>query len=321
MKACLGIDTSCYTTSAALCWFDDRAADGLFFQRRTPLAVKPGERGLMQSAAVFQHVANLPACLEALRAERPEAEIALVCASERPRPRDDSYMPVFRVGAGMGRAIAASLSVPYVGATHQEGHLRAARVGTALDAKAPYLALHLSGGTTELLLAEGGDIRLLGGTGDLHAGQLIDRVGVRMGLPFPAGPALERLAFAGEARQTLPATVRGMTCHFSGAETRALKALDAGASLENLAAEVFDCVARTVARLVVRGAEETGCQDILVAGGVAASALVKTIALDRVAKRRRDLRLYFSRPDLSGDNAVGIGLLGIERLRRECGEE
>lgn len=318
MRACLGIDTSCYATSVALCGGANGAAEGLFFQARRPIAVPTGERGLMQSQAVFQHVTHLPGLLETLMRAHPEARVEAVCASTRPRPGPDSYMPVFRVGEGAARAVAAALRVPFFATSHQQGHLRAARVGTGLADDTPLLSLHVSGGTTEVLTYRDNTLTLLGGTGDLHAGQLIDRVGVAMGLPFPAGPHLEALAARGKAASRLSASVQGLTCHFSGAETRALGWLADGAyTRETIAAEVFSCVARTLTRLALTGCAQTGLEDALLGGGVMASSLIRQELLTRAAKRNRRLRLYFARPELSGDNAVGVGLIGHARKETE----
>lgn len=319
MRCCLGIDTSCYTTSVALCGAADGAAEGSFFQARRLLTVAAGARGLMQSEGIFQHVTRLPQLVEALLAAHPQAEIAAVCASTRPRPEADSYMPVFRVGEGAGRTLAAALHVPFFETTHQQGHVRAARVGTPLGEDAPCLALHLSGGTTELLHARGEAVTLLGGTRDLHAGQLIDRVGVALGLSFPAGPYLEALAQQGEAKGLLPTAVRGLDCHFSGAEAQALRWIEAGEMRrEDIAAEVFDCVARTVARLMLAGCARENMRDALLGGGVASSVLIRSIVRARVAKRDRGIRLHFARPELSGDNAVGVGLIGMAQYLQTC---
>lgn len=313
MKVYLGLDTSCYTTSVAVCSAAAGAPDGSFFQQRRLLTVPEGERGLMQSEAVFQHVTRLPGMLENLLAEFPDAEIVGVCASAKPRAVDDSYMPVFHAGAGAGRIIAASRRVPFVETTHQQGHLRAALVGTPLRTDIPCLAFHLSGGTTEMLRTEGTEAALMGGTRDLHAGQLIDRIGVKLGLPFPCGPHLEKLAREGHAQSRLTASIRGLDCHFSGAETQAIKWLESGElSPEDVAAEVFSCVARTVARAIVAGCEQEGLQDVLTFGGVASSSLIREEIVTRVAKRNHTLRLHFGRPELSGDNAVGVALIGME---------
>lgn len=318
MNACLGIDTSCYTTSVALCSAATGAADGPFFQQRQLLSVEQGARGLRQSEALFQHVSRLPQLLETLCRARPQLRIVAVCASVRPRPQDESYMPVFRAGAGMARGIAAAMGVPCYETSHQEGHLRAARVGADMPQGSPYLAMHLSGGTTELLAVRDGQITLLGGTRDLHAGQLIDRVGVALGLAFPAGPALESLAARGRAQGRLTAALQGMDCHFSGAEAQAMRWIEGGdVPREDIAAELFDCVARTVSRMLLKGLEAAPCEAALLGGGVASASLLREEIRARVAKRNRGVTVHFARPELAGDNAVGTGLIGIERWERE----
>ncbi len=318
MKVCLGIDTSCYTTSVAIRRIGS-AADGDFFQARRLLSVEPGARGLQQSEAVFQHVKALPALIEALLSEHPDAEIAAVSASVRPRPADESYMPVFRVGEGFARAVAAARNAPFFATTHQQGHVRAARIGTALSPDKPFLALHLSGGTTEVLRADGDALTLLGGTRDLHAGQLIDRVGVALGLPFPAGPHLESLAREGADAEPLSASATGLDCHFSGAEAQAMRRIAAGdRKPADVAAAVFGCVARTVAKLILAACERENLPDALLGGGVASSALIRAAVTARVAARNCGIRLHFAQSELAGDNAVGVAAVGAERCAEEA---
>ena len=144
----LGIDTSCYTTSVA-------AADenGVLASNRQLLPVQAGARGLRQSEAVFAHIRQLPALYEKtltdLCGRRPDA----VCVSAHPRDDETSYMPVFLSGLSFARVAAASFQVPLLTTTHQRGHVRAALEDSGLTAS-PYLALHLSGGTTEVLLMD-----------------------------------------------------------------------------------------------------------------------------------------------------------------------
>lgn len=317
MKVALGVDTSCYTTSVALCCPQDGDADG-FFQLRRPLAVREGARGLMQSEMVFQHVRNLPPLVENIMRAHPEAELIAASASVRPRPGDASYMPAFCVGEGFARGIAAAMGIRYVETTHQEGHIRAALVGTGLSEADSFLALHLSGGTTEMLCVSAGKLSMLGGTGDLSAGQLIDRVGVAMGLPFPAGASMSRLAEAGKAESRLKVAMDGCGCHFSGAEAQALRWLSSGElPKEDIAAEVLGVVARTVARMIQAGAERTGLCDALLSGGVASSGWIGREVRERLAKRNHTIRLHIARPDLSGDNAVGVAMIGMDACGRD----
>ena len=318
MRAVLGIDTSCYTTSAALVSVSGR----LIASSRRLLTVDAGERGLMQSEGLFQHVKNLPDMIADVMAKAPQAEIAAVCASTRPRPAQDSYMPVFRAGESQARAAAALLRVPFYPVSHQEGHVRAAMVDSHIDASKPFLALHLSGGTTEILTVDGGRIELLGGSLDLHAGQLVDRTGVRMQLGFPAGPALEKLAMAGDkqglCRSRIGVTIRDVNCCLSGAENKIVAMLDEGLSHEEIAIEVFDFLCRTIERQIENACSRTGCRQALLAGGVASSTLLRKLLLARAEKRRLKCRLCFARPELSGDNAVGVALLGAQMLCAEA---
>lgn len=313
MRAILGIDTSCYTTSCALVTPEGE----LIASSRRLLTVEEGGRGLMQSQGLFQHVKNLPQMVENVRAEAPEAEICAVCASVRPRPAEESYMPVFRAGESQARAAAALLRVPFYPVSHQEGHVRAAMVDSGIDENAPFLALHLSGGTTELLLCEAGKLTLLGGSLDLHAGQLVDRTGVRMHMPFPAGPSLEKLAMQGKAQALIGVSVKGVNCNLAGAENKTARWLEEGKMPpEQIAAEVFDFLSRTIIRMIEAACEQTGVKQALLAGGVASSTLLKKMLLERARKRGLHCKLCFAHPELSGDNAVGVALLGAEAYRK-----
>ena len=308
MSAVLGIDTSCYTTSAALVSVEGE----LLGSARRLLTVGEGERGLQQSQGLFQHVKNLPDMIGQVMQGAPQ--ICAVCASVRPRPAEESYMPVFRAGESQARAAAALLRVPFYPVSHQEGHVRAAMVDAGIDAGRPFLALHLSGGTTEILLADQGRLTLLGGSLDLHAGQLVDRTGVRMGLGFPAGPALEKLAMQAAPQGLLGVSIKGTSCNLAGEENKIERWLAKGElSCEQIAAEVFDFLCRTIERMIENACEATGARQALLAGGVASSTLLRSMLNVRAKKRRLNCRLHYAHPELSGDNAVGVALLGAER--------
>jgi N6-L-threonylcarbamoyladenine synthase len=308
MSTAIGFDTSCYTTSVAL------ARDGqIIASRRRLLTVEQGERGLMQSEGVFQHETRLPELIEQLMQEAGVQKIDAVGASTRPRPVDGSYMPVFTVGEGYGRSLAAVLGVPFIATSHQEGHIRAAMVDTALTYGEEILAVHLSGGTTEVLHVKDGEIHLIGGSNDLHAGQFVDRVGVKLGLGFPAGPALEQMAMRGRAESKLPVWVRGCECSFSGSESAAQRLIDSGAlSPEDMAAEVFSCIARSLAKVLANASQQTGVKKVLLAGGVASSTYLRELLPKRLKKMNVRLKLNWGRPELSGDNACGVALIASE---------
>jgi N6-L-threonylcarbamoyladenine synthase len=314
-RAVIGLDTSCYTTSCAAVTTEGEVIASC----RQFLPVKAGERGLRQSEAVFAHVRQLPALMEQLGERLRGAEIAAVCASRTPRDAEDSYMPVFQVGDAQARSLAAVLGVPCFASTHQRGHIYAARVDSGI-APGDLLAVHLSGGTTEVLSLRCEALTLLGGTADLHAGQLVDRAGVAMGLPFPAGPHLEELARKGTSAAKLPISMEKdtLSAHLSGAETQVQRWIRAGAMpREDIAREIYDFLARTVCRLVCGAAEQTGITQALIAGGVASSPLFRGMMTDRAAKRMPGLRICFGKPEYSGDNAVGAALIGAEKWRKQ----
>ena len=311
-RVVVGLDTSCYTTSAAAVTLTGEVVASC----RRFLPVAEGQRGLRQSEAVFIHVRQLPEQLEALSRAIDGMEIAAVCASARPRDGEESYMPVFQVGDAQARGLAAMLGVPSFSSSHQRGHIAAAKLDSGIQ-PGDLLALHLSGGTTELLSMRGDDLTLLGGSLDLHAGQLVDRVGVALKLPFPAGPRLEELARRGRSEARLPVSMTegDLACHLSGAETQLQRWIAAGTlPPEDVAREVYDLLARTVARLVLGGVRATGVTQALLAGGVASSALFRELVTRRVRQKDRRVRLCFGRPEYSGDNAVGAALIGREKL-------
>ena len=308
----IGFDTSNYRTSVAAVTLDGE----ILVNHRELLPVSSGERGLRQSDAVFAHIRQLRNSEEALRRELKGARIAAVAASTRPRDAETSYMPVFQVGHTAGSLLAAALDVPFYETTHQRGHLAAAMAGTGLEKEERLLAVHLSGGTTDLLVMDADTVTQIGGSADLHAGQLVDRAGVAMGLPFPSGEALEKLAVSGHSEGRLGCSLEDgdLICHFSGAETKVQQWIrDGSLSREDTAREIYDLLARTLVRMLKAGAERTGVHTALITGGVAASALLRQLMGERRAKTRGCPDLVFGRPEMSGDNAAGVAMIGAER--------
>ena len=179
----LAVDTSCYTTSICVI---EVSSGKIVFECNKYLAVKPGARGLRQSEGFFQHVNQLAEIFEALCLEVDVKKIVAVAVSNKPRPVENSYMPVFHAGVLFCRNLANTLSVPLYTYSHQEGHLMAAiKSSGLLETPDAFIGLHLSGGTTELLevskTEDGFAANCLGGSLDLNFGQLIDRIGVQIG--------------------------------------------------------------------------------------------------------------------------------------------
>lgn len=335
----LGIDTSCYTTSAACVCVNGNSAE-IVCDERTLLKVAAGERGLRQSDAVFQHVRNLAEILPKIFKQIDRKDVAGVGVSVCPSGREGSYMPVFLAGKSHALSVSAALDVPVYEFTHQQGHIRAAAFDNESLLGKDFFAFHLSGGTSELLRIDSSlsDIKKIGGTTDINAGQLVDRLGVAMGLRFPAGKELEKIAAEALKNKSyadsgfvLPSSVKSLSCSFSGVETKAANALKNGEKHGTVAAAVYDCIARTLAKLVKNaiefetenaarevsvdskcsiGGETASTKSFLFAGGVASSTVLREMLADRLHKT--PVELHFSRPVLSSDNAVGIAALAAE---------
>ena len=306
----IGVDTSCYTTSLAV--FDP--AGRLLCEKRRLLPVEKGLSGLRQSEALFCHVKQLPELMEELAAEIGPIAPQAVCVSSRPRPVAGSYMPVFLAGLGLARSLAAAYGAPLYQTSHQEGHIAAALWSAGLAWQEPFLALHLSGGTGEILRVEpqpaGYEIETVGDT-DLPPGQFVDRVGVALGLPFPAGPELEKLAEqATDTDFRLSGSVRGTHISFSGPESAAERAIASGVEPASVAAAVLDNIAKSLAKAIAAAREQTGCQKVLLAGGVAANR--------RIRKKLAAANVCFAAPKYAGDNACGVALLGLAAYQQEA---
>ncbi len=312
-KLILSIDTSNYTTSVAI---TDKEKN-IVFDRRIALKVKQGERGLRQSDALFQHMENLPGLLEEAFADNNDGSIAAIAVSDKPRPISDSYMPVFRAGLSFGRTLAAGLSVPFFTFSHQEGHIAAASLCSDIKPDETILAFHLSGGTCELLLVSllEGKIEKLGGTKDISFGQVLDRLGVAMGLSFPAGKEMDQMANTFPLQKSLlkPIPFDALSVNLSGIETQALRLLE-NKTQENaaLCTAVFIEISNCLSRWTQKATSETGIDKVLFSGGVSASAYIRNAIRKQLADSSIDL--VFGKETLASDNAVGIALLGGDRL-------
>ena len=306
----LGIDTSCYTTSVAA--VDENG--NLVSNKRRLLSVAEGERGLRQSEAFFKHINNFPDLYKELLYDIDPKEITAVCVSTQPRGITSSYMPVFFAGRRLAETIAMSLNIPLFATDHQQGHIQAALYGIDMP-KDKFCAVHLSGGTTEVLLinrtATEYKAKIIAATKDINAGQLIDRVGVMMGLDFPCGAALEELAkkFSGKfprVKSVVRDTCGKISCNLSGVENIAKKMLDDKNSKESVAAYVFECVRNTLAEMAEMSIKKYGEMPILFAGGVMSNKLMRK-------RLTQNFEAYFAEPSFSADNAAGIALLCREK--------
>jgi N6-L-threonylcarbamoyladenine synthase len=318
MKAFIGIDTSCYTTSVASL-LQDGSVEADF---RQMLEVPDGMKGLRQSDAVFLHLKAIPSLLEQLFEKTKGHHVSAICVSVRPRPLPQSYMPVFTAGKSIAKSLAASLSIPCIETSHQEGHLAAGLFGSN-DIPERFLAMHVSGGTTEVLdvtQKKGGfDIMLLGGTQDISAGQLVDRTGMLLGCSFPCGKQMEFLTSGAERTDvSLPVSQRELFCSFSGAETAMKKLIASGTDPVDVCAAVFQNIAVTLGRLLAASSEKTGIQHALMVGGVMQNRIIRETLSELTAAKAPNMSLVFGPPQYCGDNAVGAAKIGINaQLRQE----
>ena len=333
----VGVDTSNYTTSLALC----DARGELLANLKAPLLVRAGECGLRQSDAVFAHLKNAPELWEKLTTLTDGRCVGAVGYSAKPRGRNDSYMPCFFVGENLARAYCAgSVGAGGVAARlypfdHQRGHITAALFSAGrldlLERKSPFMAFHISGGTTDALLVtpddscEGFSVSEIGTSADLHAGQLIDRVGVALEASFPCGAVMEEWALGyyaakerGESLPPLPKmklSVTGGVSHLSGAENRAAKlfadllaqGVEKPLAKSVTAAFLFDFIGATIGRMAEQLSEKYGDMPILFAGGVMSNRFLQ----ETLGQRENT---YFAEPAFSSDNAAGIALLTRRKL-------
>jgi len=300
----IAFDTSNYTTSCA--WFD--GTDGVNSGRL--LDVAQGQLGLRQSDALFSHVKRLP---EIVRQLNPAGTILAVGASTKPRETEDSYMPCFLAGSSQAEVLAALLGVPFYAFSHQQGHIAAAAwsAGRTDLLDVPHLAWHLSGGTTELLYVRPQSpavvCEIVGGTSDVSAGQLIDRTGQRLGLPFPSGKALDKLAEdAVGGNFYLPKRDR-LFFSLSGVEHKMKQMAERGEPGPEIACFVLRSVAETVHTITAAAREQYGDLPVLYSGGVASNALLRRLTPDGL----------FAQPRYSTDNAMGTAILTYRAVRHD----
>ena len=300
----LGIDTSNYTTSSAL--YDDETKE--IFQQKKLLPVKEGELGLRQSDAVFAHVKQLGEIVSSLFKDHNSA-IDAIGVSTRPRDLDGSYMPCFLVGEMVAKCLSSSHGVPCYSFSHQQGHVAAALYSadrTDLFGER-FLAFHLSGGTTEALLVEPDEDRIMhcekvAGSLDLKAGQAIDRVGVMLSLPFPAGKYLEELALLSTKQYKIKPTMKGLDCSLSGIENRCSKMLEDKEKPEDIALFCIKSVEAALCGMTDGLLDTYGNLPLVYAGGVMSDSIIR-----HTMEQKYDG--IFAKPEFSSDNAAGIAVL------------
>lgn len=303
MPEYLGLDTSNYTTSCAIL----NAETGIMCQEKQLLPVKSGEAGLRQSDAVFHHTKQLPFLMERLLPERIET-LSAIGVSVRPRNVDGSYMPCFLCGETLARSIGAVTGAKVYETSHQTGHILAALYSAdklSLIDK-PFLAFHVSGGTTDCLLCEPDAEKLIriteiGTSLDLKAGQAVDRTGLMMGLQFPCGKALEELAVKSSREWKIKPVIKDGSCCLSGIQNQCEKLLRDGVSYEDTALFCLKSVEAAVSAMTEAALMKTGDIPVIYAGGVMSNRIIRKTLEKRFGA-------YFAEPEFSCDNAAGTAV-------------
>lgn len=311
-KYVLGIDTSNYTTSAAL--YDINGETVVHSRKLLPVA--KGGRGLRQSDAVFHHTAQLYKVIEELYGKLGFIpSLAAVGVSARPRDVEGSYMPCFTVGVNAARSIGTVLGVPVFEFSHQLGHIAAAVYSSGHSElyNEKFIAFHVSGGTTEAVLVTPDENRvfnaeLIGKTLDLHAGQAIDRVGIDLGLSFPCGPELEKLANQCRTKVKVKVCVKGFDCCLSGIENICAKMAENNKEKSEIALTCLTFVEKTLEQMCDNIHKEYGELPILFAGGVMSDSIIR----DALAGK---FDCLFASAELSSDNACGTAVLTARKLK------
>lgn len=311
----LGIETSCDETGVAI--YDTAAglrAHALYSQ----IALHAEYGGVVPELASRDHVRKL---LPLVRQTLAQAGLQISDLDGVAYTAGPGLVGALLVGAATGRALAWALDLPAIGVHHMEGHLLAPLLEPNPPAP-PFIALLVSGGHTQLVAVEAiGQYRLLGETLDDAAGEAFDKTAKMMGLPYPGGPELARLAQSGQPGKykfSRPMTDRpGLDFSFSGLKTQVLLAWQASDKTATTRADIArgfeDAVVDTLAIKCERALKQSGMKTLVVAGGVGANLHLRT-QLESMAQRLHS-RVCFPRPLFCTDNGAMIAFAGALRLQ------
>ena len=301
----LGIDTSNYATSVALV---DNCTHKVIFSEKRFLPVEEGKIGLRQQQALFEHIRNLTNIFSSFEV----ADIGAVGVSVRPKDEEGSYMPCFLAGKMSAYSIGGNMNIPVIEASHQTGHLTSALFDVNREELfgETLMMLHVSGGTTDILLAEDGKvIKTIGSSLDLFAGQAVDRLGVKLGFPFPAGVYVSQLAEQCDEKIRTKISVKGCNCNLSGLENQCDKLLAQGYSKEYVCKYCLTFVADTIVKMIENARLEYGNLPLVLAGGVMSSTVIKKIITEKLPDA------IFVKPEFSSDNAIGVAVNAYRKVK------
>ena len=300
----LGIESTAHTASAGVV---RRGPDGEFeVVSIRSSAWSPPRGGIHPREAANDHAEKLPGLIRGALGEARVGprELSAVAFAQGP-----GLGPCLRTGASAARALSAVAGVPLVGVNHCVAHLE---VGRALMGCEDPVLLYASGGNTQVIAYAAGRYRVFGETLDIGIGNMLDKYGRAAGLPFPSGPALERLARRGSRLLPLPYSVKGMDVAFSGMLTSALQMRADGAAAEDLALSLQEVAFAMLVEVAERAMAHVGRDELLLGGGVAANARLREMA--RLMAEGRGARAFVPEPRLCVDNGAMIAVLGAMML-------
>lgn len=313
----LGIESSCDETAAALVE-DGRRVRGDAVWSQVKVHAEWG--GVVPEIASRAHVVNLVPVLEAAFAQ---AGCTLDDVDAIAVTRGPGLVGALLVGVQAAKAIAYARKLPLVGVNHLEGHLCAVFLDGEQVPSFPHLGLLVSGGHSEIVVVHDfGKFELLGSTRDDASGEAFDKVGKMLGLGYPAGPVIDKLAQTGDPRAVkLPRAMRGrgLDFSFSGMKTAMATWLQKhgrpeGQALADLCASFQAAVVDQLVSKTMAALDERGFRELVCAGGVACNKGLRA-ALERECKSR-NVRLYIPPPKRCTDNAAMIACAGYYRLVR-----
>jgi N6-L-threonylcarbamoyladenine synthase len=309
----LGLETSCDETGLAL--FDsERGLLGQVLYSQIQLHAEYG--GVVPELASRDHVRKLIPLLEQLLQQTgvTKQQINAIAYTRGP-----GLMGALMTGALFGRTLAYALNIPAIGVHHMEGHLLAPLLSSN-PPQFPFVALLVSGGHTQLMAAYRiGQYELLGESIDDAAGEAFDKVAKMMGLPYPGGPNIAKLALQGDPKSfdlPRPLMHQALDFSFSGMKTAVLTRYNKvkGQGREaDLAASFQEAMVDTLVKKAIRALKHTGLKQLVIAGGVSANQLLRE-RLESDLKKIKS-QVYYAEPALCTDNGAMIAFAGWQRLK------
>ena len=304
----LGIDTSNYASSIAVI---DYAKGEVLLNEKHFLPVKQGECGLRQQDAVFNHIKNLIEILELVHNKFDLSCVQAVGVSVKPTNEENSYMPCFLVGKLLAQMVKTVKDVPVIHTTHQDGHLNSALFSLKNENlyKDKIIVFHVSGGTTDMILVENGQIvKTIGSSNDLFAGQAVDRLGVKLGFSFPAGVYVSQQASMCAETIKPKVSVKGLNCNLSGLQNQCEKLIDQGYEQSYICKYCLSFIAHTLLKMADNARECYGNLPVVFVGGVMSSETIKDIITQKLDN------CYFVQPVFSSDNAIGTAAVAARKV-------